>query len=119
MNTARRIEVPRTLDDVCRSGRLALVGYDMQVGILSQLAEGGRPVLAKVLEVLDAARAAGLPVFFFRHLSLPRPLMGAFQLRQAMAWQRVQSPDEVRPWFLRDSPGFALAPELRPRPDEA
>jgi nicotinamidase-related amidase len=114
-----RIEVPRTLDDVCRSRRLALVVYDMQVGILSQLADGGQAVLAKVLEVLDASRTAGLPVFFMRHLSLPRPLMGTFQLRQAMAWQRVQDPGDVRPWFLRDSPGFALAPELQVRPEEA
>src|SRR5262245_5897375 len=82
------IEVPRTLNDVCRSSRLALVVYDMQVGILSQLEGGGRAVLAKVLETLEAARTAGLPVFFMRHLSLPRPLMGTFQLRQAMTWQR-------------------------------
>src|SRR5262245_17523449 len=114
-----RIDVPRTLEDVCRAGRLALVVYDMQVGILSQLGDGGRPVVAKVLEVLDAARTTGRPVFFLRHLSLPRALMGTFQLRQAMAWQRVQDPDEVQPWFVRDSPGFALAPELRVRPDEA
>src|SRR5262249_54481934 len=119
VNNAHRIEVPRTLDDVCQSGRLALIVYDMQVGILSQLDDGGRSVLAKVLEVLDAARVAGLPILFLRHLSLPRALMGTFQIRQAMAWQRVQAPDEVRPWFLRDSPGFALAPELRLRPDEA
>src|SRR5262249_46201627 len=69
-------------------------------------------------EGLAAPRRPGLPVFFFRHLPLPRPLMGAFQLRQAMAWQRVQDPDAVRPWFLRDSPGFALAPELQVRPEE-
>jgi nicotinamidase-related amidase len=119
LNDPHRIEISRTLDDIRRSGRLALVVYDMQVGILSQLNESGQAVLARVLEVLAAAREAGLPVFFLRHLSLPRPLMGAFQLRQAMAWQRVQTPDEVRPWFLRDSPGFALAPELGVRPDEA
>jgi nicotinamidase-related amidase len=119
MNEFHRIEVPRTLDDVCRFGRPALVVYDMQVGILSQLGDAGRPILDQVLAVLEAARQAGLPVFFLRHLSLPRALMGTFQLRQAMAWQRVQDPDQVRPWFLRDSPGFALAPELRMRPDEA
>src|SRR5262245_15692080 len=118
VDDARPIEVPRTLDDICRSGRLALIVYDMQVGILSQLEGGGRSVLAKVLEVLDAARSAGLPVFFLRHLSLPRALMGTFQLRQAMAWQRVEDPAAVRPWFLRDTPGFALAPELELRPDE-
>jgi nicotinamidase-related amidase len=119
LNDARRIEVPRTLDDVCQSGHLALVVYDMQIGILSQLGEGGRSALAKVLEVLEAARGSGLPIFFLRHLSLPRVLMGTFQIRQAMAWQRVQDPEEVRPWFLRDSPGFALVPELGVRPDEA
>jgi nicotinamidase-related amidase len=119
VSDARRIEVPRTLDDLCRSGRIALVVYDMQVGILHQLPEGGRAVLSRVLEVLDAARTARLPVFFLRHLSLPRELMGVYQLRQAMAWQRVQSPEEVRPWFLRDSPGFPLATELEVRPEEA
>jgi nicotinamidase-related amidase len=37
----------------------------------------------------------------------------------AMAWQRVDDPAEVAPWFLRDSPGFAITPELAPRPSEA
>ena len=36
-----------------------------------------------------------------------------------LAWQRLSSVDEAKPWFLRDSPGFALAPELAPRDDEA
>ena len=36
-----------------------------------------------------------------------------------MAWQRVRSVADVQPWFLRDSPGFALAPELAPLPSEA
>src|SRR5437667_9630607 len=34
-------------------------------------------------------------------------------------WQRVNSADEVKPWFLRDSPGFHLIPELNPPPSEA
>ena len=41
------------------------------------------------------------------------------QFRVAMAWQRVNSADEVKPWFLRDSPGFHLIPELNPLPSEA
>jgi nicotinamidase-related amidase len=36
-----------------------------------------------------------------------------------MAWQRVSRVEDVRPWFLRDSPGFELLPELAPRPSEA
>ena len=45
--------------------------------------------------------------------------MGVSQFRMAMAWQRVKSANEVKPWFLRDSPGFHLIPELNPRPSEA
>jgi nicotinamidase-related amidase len=58
-------------------------------------------------------------VFFLRHLSLPVELAGVFQLRQAMAWQKVARATDVRPWFLRGSPGFELVPELGPRPSEA
>jgi biuret amidohydrolase len=112
------IDIPRTLEDVGDARRLALVVYDMQVGIKQQLPDGDA-LVARVRQVLDAARAAGLRIFFMRHLSLPKELMAAFQYRMAMAWQRVDDPDEVAPWFLRDSPGFALVPELAPRPSEA
>jgi biuret amidohydrolase len=74
---------------------------------------------ARVARVLEASRNASLRVFLTRHLSLPRELMGAFQYRMAMAWQRVDDPAGVEPWFLRDSPGFAIVPELKPRPSEA
>jgi nicotinamidase-related amidase len=39
--------------------------------------------------------------------------------RQAMAWQRASDPDQVRPWFLRGSPGIEIVPELAPQDDEA
>lgn len=45
--------------------------------------------------------------------------MGVTQYRTAMAWQRTDDPDAVSPWFLRDAPGFAVVPELAPRPEEA
>jgi biuret amidohydrolase len=44
--------------------------------------------------------------------------MGAFQTRMAMAWQRVDDPASVKPWFLRGAPGSELVPELAPRDDE-
>src|SRR5258708_14541498 len=118
MKQAFGINVPQTLADVCDRSRLALVVYDMQVGIVSQL-PGADAVTARVARVLEASRSAGLRVFFTRHMSLPRELMGAFQYRMAMAWQRVDDPAKVEPWFLRDSPGFAIVPELKPRPSEA
>ncbi len=90
----------------------------MQVGIVSQISNG-RQVTENVVEVLNAARAARIRVFFTRHMSLPRELMGVSQFRMAMAWQRVKSPDQVKPWFVRDSPSFHLVPELIPLPSEA
>jgi nicotinamidase-related amidase len=90
----------------------------MQLGIIGQI-QNGQAVVARVKDVLDAARAAGLRVFFMRHLSLPKEATGVSQLRTAMTWQRVSTVADVRPWFLRDSPGFQLVPELSPLPSEA
>src|SRR6202051_196148 len=118
MQQAFGLDIPQTLDDVGDPTRLALVVYDMQVGIVTQI-ENGQHITDKVVQVLDAARKAGIRVFFTRHMSLPRELMGVAQFRMAMAWQRVKSPDKVKPWFLRDAPGFHLIPEMDPLPSEA
>lgn len=112
------LQIPGTLAEAAHPDTTALIVYDMQVGILRQLRHGN-DVLARVLKVLDLARAAGVRIFFMRHMSLPKKLSGVFQLRQMMFWQGKTSPDDVNPWFLRDSPGFALAPELGVREDEA
>ena len=118
MKQAFGIGIARTLEDVCNPRHLALLVYDMQVGIKSQIKEGD-VIAARVLQALDAARAARVRVFFTRHMSLPRELMGAFQYRMEMAWQGVDDPGKVVPWFLRDTPGFALVPELQPLSSEA
>jgi nicotinamidase-related amidase len=112
------LDIPQTLDEVCDPARLALIVYDMQVGIVNQI-ENGRQLTQKVVQILDAARAARIRVIFTRHMSLPKELMGVSQFRMAMAWQRVKSVNEVKPWFLRDSPGFQLIPEVKPLPSEA
>ena len=117
MKTAYGVSIPQTLEEVCDPQRIALLVYDMQVGILSQI-KNKEYVTRQVLKVLKAARDAGVRVFFSRHLSLPKELMGMFQFRMAMAWQRRDSPDEVNPWFLRDAPGFQIIPELAPRASE-
>ncbi len=118
LQQAYGLQVPQSLKEACDPRRLALIVYDMQVGVLGQIADRAA-VTANVAEVLHAAREAGVRVFFLRHMSLPRELMGVFQLRTAMAWQRVSRVDDVRPWFLRDSPGFQLTPEVAPLPSEA
>jgi biuret amidohydrolase len=110
--------IPESLDEVCAPLRTALVVYDMQVGILHQLKDP-QAIVARVAKVLAAARASGVRVFSMRHMSLPKELMGTFAYRMAMAWQRTDDPNAVQPWFLRDSPGFAITPELAPRASEA
>jgi nicotinamidase-related amidase len=118
MEQAFGLAIPRTLEEVCDPSRMALLIYDMQVGILSQI-KNSEQIIARVVQVLQAARAAGIRVYFSRHLSLPKELMGVSQLRTAMAWQRVSSIEQVKPWFLRDSPSFQLVPELSPLASEA
>jgi len=118
MQQAFGLTIPRTLEDVCNARDLALVVYDMQVGIVRQVSNGAE-VTVRVQQVLELARACGMRIVFTRHLSLPRELMGSFQYRMAMSWQRVESPDQVQPWFLRDSPSFQIVPELEPRSSEA
>jgi biuret amidohydrolase len=113
MKSALGLSIPQTLEEVCDPQRVALLVYDMQVGILSQI-KNGDEVTRQVSKVLGAARAAGVRVFFSRHLSLPKELMGMFQFRMAMTWQHVNSPDQVNPWFLRDAPGFQIVTELSP-----
>lgn len=118
MQRAFGLDIPQTLEDVCDPTQLVLVVYDMQVGIVKQI-KNGKEITDRVMQVLEAARKAGIRVFFTRHMSLPKELMGASQFRMAMAWQRVKSPEEVKPWFLRETPGFSLIPEVDPLPSEA
>jgi biuret amidohydrolase len=118
MEQAFGLAIPRSLEDLCNPRDMALLVYDMQVGIVRQLADGPA-IVARNREVLAAFRAARVRTFFTRHLSLPPELMGAFQYRMAMAWQHVDRPDQVKPWFLRGSPSFEIVPELAPLPSEA
>jgi biuret amidohydrolase len=118
MKSAYGLSIPQTLEEVCDPNRIALLVYDMQVGILSQI-KNADEITRQVLKVLTTAREARVRVFFSRHLSLPKELMGMFQYRMAMAWQRTDSPEEVKPWFLRDNPAFQIIPELSPLPTEA
>jgi biuret amidohydrolase len=112
------LEIPENLVDACELNRTALIVYDMQIGIFSQLSNGAT-IKSKVVEVLQAAREVGLRIFFMRHLSLPKEVSGIFQLKTAKAWQRVTSCNDVKPWFLRDAPGFQLIPEVTPLSSEA
>jgi nicotinamidase-related amidase len=118
MKHAFGLDIPQTLTEVCDPSRLALLVYDMQVGILRQLPTASETT-ARVVDVLEAARSGGYRVLFSRYTSMPLELSGVAQLRMAMAWQRVDDVARLKPGFLPGAPHTALVPEMAPRPSEA
>ena len=118
MDRFNDLDIPETLEEALQPSTLALVVYDMQVGILRQIADGDR-VLANTLRVLAAARERRVRTLFLRHYSMPTELAGVFQLRQAKVWQRKARASDTRPLIPHGAPGFELAPELEPRASEA
>jgi nicotinamidase-related amidase len=117
--SAYGLSVPRSLDEVLEAPeRVALIVYDAQIGVLAQIPDAPR-VTAAIARTLEVARRAGLRVIFSRHLHLPPRLMGVSGLRTGMVWEGTDDPSAVRPLLARDSPGFALVPELQVADDEA
>lgn len=118
IRAAGGLEIPATLAEWCDPQRMALLVYDMQVGICRQV-QGAGTIIERAGAALEAARSVGMRVAFTRHLSLPQPWMGVTQLRTAMAWQRKDDPADVAPWFPRDAEATQIVPELAPRAEEA
>jgi nicotinamidase-related amidase len=118
MQYAFGLQIPETLDELCHPERMALLVYDMQVGVVNQIPDAAATT-QKVTRVLSAARGRGVRVFFSRHISLPNELAGATQLRRAMLWQHQARAVDTRPAFPPQSPQARLLPELAPRTHEA
>ena len=118
MDQLNGVDVQQSLADVCRHDKLALVVYDMQVGILQQIPDR-EGVIEKVRDVLSSARASGIRTYFTRHITLPVELMGVAQLRMWRAWQRVDRLEEVKSPFLPNAPQTQIVPELAPSDREA
>src|SRR4249920_2719788 len=118
MEQLHGLAIPSTLEEACDPRRLALVVYDMQAGILGQIADRDR-VVAQVVRTLEAARAARVRTVFMRHVTLPTALMGAAQLRMWMGWQRAGRASDVVSPFPPDAPQTHLIRELAPNADEA
>jgi biuret amidohydrolase len=114
MQHAYGLDIPGSLDELCDPRRMALIVYDMQVGIIAQLKDGAT-IAQRVADVIEAAGAGGFRIVYTRHMYLPKEVAGVSQLRTAMAWQRVERVSDVKQRFLRDSPEFELPPELSPR----
>ena len=118
MQRAFGLDIPQTLEELCDRTRMAVLVYDMQVGVLSQIT-CAHELTARVVTVVEAARQAGLRVVFVRHMTLPLELTGVKGFRTAMVWQRRDTVDGLRSTFPAGSPQYQLTPELAPQPSEA
>jgi biuret amidohydrolase len=118
MEQLNGLNVPKSLGEACDPERLGLLVYDMQVGILEQIADREN-VIQNVQMVLEVARTGGVRTYFTRHVTLPVELMGVAQLRMWRAWQGVDRLEDVHSPFLPDAPQTQILPELRPSEREA
>ena len=117
MKPAFGVSVPEGLGEMCAPERCGLIVYDMQAGIVPQIADGRR-IVQKCQSLLSAARTAGMRVFFTRHLFLPNAASGVGQLRRLMIWERKTDPADTFPLITRGSPAWEIVPELQPRENE-
>jgi biuret amidohydrolase len=76
---------------------LALMVYDMQSGVLAQIADADR-VVANVLKLPTTVRMRGIRTIFTRHYFIRTELAGVYKLRQAKIWQRPAK--AIRSQFL-------------------
>lgn len=117
METAFGLDIPMTLEDVCHPQKMALLVYDMQVGVAQQL-PNAIAFIQQVKQVIEVARSHQMRIFFSRHTTLPKEIAGVSQLKGSMALQRVATVAQVQPNFLPDSPAHAIVPDLAPLPSE-
>ncbi|PRY48928.1 nicotinamidase-related amidase [Geodermatophilus tzadiensis] len=117
MQRAFGVDVPETVAEMCRPAASAVLVYDAQVGILAHVRDRGA-LTGRIADVLRAARAAGVPVLYVRHVSLPPSHMGVAALRTAMAWQRRDRADAVTAAFPPDAEHTQITPDLAPADGE-
>lgn len=113
MQHAFGMAVPESVAEMCRPEVTAVLVYDAQVGIFEHVRDPAGTT-ARIRAVLDAARAAEVPVLYVRHVSLPTAQLGVAALRTAMAWQRLERAADVVQAFPPEAPHSQLVPELGP-----
>jgi nicotinamidase-related amidase len=77
MERAFGLEIPQSLEEACNPRRVALIVYDMQVGILRHV-ERSADLIANVVRVLQAARQAGCGCSLCVICRCPRNSWGSF-----------------------------------------
>src|SRR3954452_20181746 len=117
MQEAFGMAIPDTVAEMCRPGATAVLVYDAQAGILTHVRDREQ-LVERIDEVLQAARAAAVPVFYVKHVSLPPSHLGVGGLRTAMAWQRVTKAADVTTAFPPEAAHTQIVSELAPMDGE-
>ena len=118
MDRFNGLDIPESLADALEPATLALIVYDMQAGIVPQVADADH-VLANVLKLLAAAREHRIRVNL--HASLLHAHRAGRRL-SASPGEDLQGKDraaDTHPLIAHGSAGFELVEGLGPRPGEA
>lgn len=110
--------VPRSLGEILDPGRTALVVWDMQNGIGAR-AHGVDECVAKIRDLLGAARAASVLVVYSRHTAPPLELTSAAALRSLMKRQNVADPADAKAFMQAGTADVEIMSAVAPRAGEA
>jgi nicotinamidase-related amidase len=117
MDRSTAVSIPESLEEICAPSRAALLVYDMQAGIVPQLADGNA-IVERVGTLIRSARAAGMRIVYSRHYNVPLAWAGVGQLRMAKTWQRARHASELKAVLQLGSPGVQIVEALAPRPED-
>jgi nicotinamidase-related amidase len=108
-------KIPRTLADLLRPGRVALVMWDMQKGLA-----GRSPMIDQIVPnanaLIGAAERAKIPVIWSRHILPPLRLTSGPFLRFLMKKQNVDRPSALKPTMQEGMDDTAFVDGLAPLP---
>ena len=117
MDSSVGIDIPDSLEEICAPPRAALLVYDLQAGIVSQIA-GGDVLVDRIATLVRSARAAGLRIVYTRHYNVPLTWAGVGQLRMARSWQRVRTASELKQRLMQGSPEVQIVEAVAPRSED-
>jgi nicotinamidase-related amidase len=108
-----KTDFPSTLTEFVDPASTALLMWDMQVGLAGK-ASNRAELVGPAGRLVASADAAGVPVFWSRHILPPRDLMVDPTLLFLMRKQKVDHPDKLSPFMLRGAPETAFLPGFEP-----
>ena len=105
------LDIPEALEDACNPATMAVIVYDMQAGVLRQLPDGGAEAAERVSRVLACGPGRRLSGVLHPAYVPSAKATGNLAAAHGDGLAAVDGPEKVDSWFLRDTPGFQIAPK--------